>query len=53
MGAQVDPAAAAIQAGQAIPLQSFPEGNYRLDIKITDKLSTKVIPLSVNFSVTP
>jgi hypothetical protein len=53
MGAQFDPAAAAIQAGQAIPLQSFPEGNYRLDIKITDKLSTKVIPLSVNFSVTP
>ena len=52
-GSQFDPAAAAIQAGQAIPLQSFPEGNYRLEIKITDKLSTKVLTQNVNFSVAP
>jgi hypothetical protein len=53
MGPQFDPAAAAIQAGQAIPLQSFPEGNYRLEIKITDKLSTNVLTKNVNFSVAP
>ena len=52
-GVQFDPGAAAIQAGQAIPLQSFPEGNYRLEIKITDKLSTKDLTRTVNFSVAP
>jgi hypothetical protein len=54
MGAGFDPSGnSAIQAGQAIPLQSFPEGNYRLEIKITDKLNGKVLPQSVNFSVAP
>ena len=53
MGNQFDPASAAIQAGQAIPLESFPEGNYRLEIKITDKLSTKDLTRTVNFSVAP
>ena len=50
-----DPASAdrSIQAGQGIPLQSFPEGSYRLEIKVTDKLSTKVLTQSVNFSVAP
>ena len=42
-----------IQAGQGIPLQSFPEGSYRLEIKVTDKLTTKVLTQSVNFSVAP
>lgn len=42
-----------IQAGQAIPLESFPEGSYRLEIKVTDKLSSKIVSQSVNFTVTP
>jgi hypothetical protein len=54
MGGGFDPSgSAAIQAGQAIPLQSFPEGNYRLEIKITDKLNAKALTQSVNFTVTP
>jgi hypothetical protein len=54
MGAAFDPSgSAAIQAGQAIPLQSFPEGNYRLEIKITDKLNAKVLTQNVNFTVAP
>jgi hypothetical protein len=55
MGAGFDPSAAtsSIQAGQGIPLQSFPEGSYRLEVKITDKQSTKVLTQSINFSVTP
>jgi len=40
-------------ATQAIPLASFPEGEYRLEIKITDKLSGKVITRNVLFSVVP
>ena len=56
MGAAFDPSLpgnGSIQAGQGVPLQSFPEGAYRLEIKITDKLSTKVLTQSVNFTVAP
>jgi hypothetical protein len=55
MGAGFDPtgATSSIQAGQGIPLQSFPEGTYRLEVKITDKQSTKVLTQSINFTVTP
>jgi hypothetical protein len=55
MGPAFDPSAAdrSIQAGQGIPLQSFPEGKYRLEVTITDKLSSKVLTQNVNFSVTP
>jgi hypothetical protein len=42
-----------IQAGQGIPLQSFPEGKYRLEIKVTDKQSGKVLTESTTFTVTP
>jgi type II secretory pathway pseudopilin PulG len=38
-------------AGQAIPLESFPEGEYRLQIKVADKLSGKNITKNVLFSV--
>jgi hypothetical protein len=52
MGAAFDPSGnSSIQAGQGVPLQSFPEGAYRLEIKITDKLGTKVLTQSVNFTV--
>jgi hypothetical protein len=40
-----------LQAGQAVPLASFPEGEYRLEIKVTDKLANKTITRDVNFSV--
>jgi hypothetical protein len=55
MGAGFDPSAgnSSIQAGQGVPLQSFPEGTYRLEIKVTDKLSAKVLTQNVNFTVTP
>ena len=41
-----------LQTGQAIPLASFPEGSYRLEIKVTDKLANKSLTRDVNFSVT-
>jgi hypothetical protein len=42
-----------IQAGQGIPLTSFPEGPYRLEIKVTDKISSKALTQNVTFTVTP
>jgi len=54
MGVGFDPSGnSSIQAGQGVPLQSFPEGVYRLEIKITDKLSSKVLTQNVNFTVIP
>jgi hypothetical protein len=54
MGAGFDPSGgSSIQAGQGVPLYSFPEGTYRLEIKVTDKLSAKVLTQNVNFTVTP
>ena len=40
-----------LQAGQAVPLTSFPEGEYRLEIKVTDKLADKSVTRNLNFSV--
>jgi hypothetical protein len=40
-----------LQAGQAVPLGSFPEGDYRLEIKVTDKLANKTVTRDVNFTV--
>jgi hypothetical protein len=42
-----------LQTGQAVPLASFPEGQYRLEIKVTDKLANKAITRDVNFTVSP
>ena len=42
-----------LQSGQAVPLASFPEGDYRLEIKVTDKLANKTLTRDVNFSVNP
>jgi hypothetical protein len=57
LGPGFDPSAAdrSIQAGQGIPLQSFPDGSYRLEITITDKDASpaKTLTQSVNFTVTP
>jgi hypothetical protein len=40
-----------VQTGQAVPLAAFPAGDYRLEIKVTDKLANKTITRDVNFSV--
>lgn len=42
-----------LQSGQAVPLASFPEGDYRLEIKVTDKLASKSLTRDVNFTVIP
>lgn len=38
-------------AGQSVPLATFPEGDYRLEIKITDNAAGKSITRDVRFSV--
>jgi hypothetical protein len=49
-----DPAAGhQIVAGQAIPLTTFPEGDFRLEIKITDNKASKSLSREVLFSVVP
>lgn len=42
-----------VVGGQTIPLASFPEGEYRLEIKINDKLASKTITRDVTFIVAP
>ncbi len=41
-----------LPGGQAVPLASFAEGVYRLEIKVTDKISGKVLTKDVTFNVT-
>ena len=36
-----------------VPLSSFPAGDYRLEIKVTDKPSGKTVTQNVNFTVLP
>lgn len=40
-----------LQAGQGVPLASFPEGDYRLEIKVTDKIANKSLTRDINFTV--
>ena len=42
-----------IQTGQAVPLSGFPDGDFRLEIKVTDKLANKTLTRDVNFTVSP
>jgi hypothetical protein len=42
-----------LQSGQAVPLASFPEGEYRLEIKVTDKIANKTLTREINFTVNP
>ena len=37
----------------AVPLMSFPAGDYRLEIKVTDKAAGKAVTQNVNFTVLP
>jgi hypothetical protein len=39
--------------GQGIPLTSFAPGDYKLEIRITDKTNSQVITRNVPFTVTP
>ena len=48
---QFDPAKFPVPGGVTVPLTSFGEGEYRLEIKVTDKTSNKVLTRNVNFSV--
>lgn len=40
-----------ISAGQSIPLASFPQGDFRLEIKVTDNRTSAHISRNVSFSV--
>ena len=46
-----DPAKFPVPGGIEVPLKSFPEGEYRLEIKVTDKVNGKVVTRDVNFTV--
>ena len=50
---QFDPATFPVPGGITVPLASFGEGTYRLAIKISDKVSGKVLTRDVNFTVKP
>ena len=52
MGPQFDPAAGhPLMAGQGVPLATFPQGEYRLAIKVTDIVTGKSILRDVMFTV--
>ena len=54
MGSGFDPAAGhPVMAGQGVPLAAFPEGDYRLAITVTDRLSGRSITRDVRFTVVP
>lgn len=46
-----DPAKFPVPGGIEVPLTTFPEGDYRLEIKITDKNNGKILSRDVNFTV--
>ncbi len=46
-----DPAKFPVPGGIEVPLASFPEGEYRLEIKISDKASGKTLTKDINFTV--
>ena len=42
-----------LPGGLAVPLASFPEGEYRLDIELTDKTANKTLKRDLTFTVVP
>jgi len=46
-----DPAKFPVPGGIEVPLSTFPEGDYRLEIKVIDKVSGKTVTRDVNFTV--
>jgi hypothetical protein len=59
LNAQTLPPEFSVAAGHQLPgslavgLKPFPDGDYRLEIKVTDKVTNKVVTQNVNFSVLP
>ena len=52
LGPQFDPGSGQpLMAGQAVPLASFQEGQYRLAIRVTDLISGRSITRDVNFTI--
>ena len=49
--ADFNPAVHQIMGGQAVPLASFPNGDYRLEVKVTDKVANATSTTSATFSV--
>ena len=48
---QFDPVKFPVPGGISVPLASFTEGQYRLNIKITDKAANKTLTRDVKFTV--
>jgi hypothetical protein len=48
---QFDPAKFPVPGGVTVPLTSFPEGEYRLNIKISDKAAGKTLVRDIKFTV--
>jgi hypothetical protein len=59
LNAQTLPPEFSVAAGHQLPgslavgLGPFPVGDYRLEIKVTDKVTNKVVTQNVNFTVLP
>jgi hypothetical protein len=52
MGPQFDPSAGdPLMAGQGVPLASFPQGEYRLTITVTDIVTGRSIQRDVIFTI--
>lgn len=49
---QFDPAVFPVPGGITVPLATFPEGQFRLEIKIIDKAAGRELVRNVNFTVT-
>lgn len=45
--------ASGLFVGQGIPLETFAPGDYKLEIKVTDKTSNSIVTRNVPFTVTP
>jgi hypothetical protein len=52
LGAKFDPKAG-VFIGTAVPLESFPDGDFRLEIKIIDKVTGKSKVENTQFTVNP
>lgn len=48
---QFDPAKFPVPGGISVPLASFTEGQYRLNVKITDKAANKTLTRDVKFTI--
>jgi hypothetical protein len=42
-----------VTSGPTVPLATFPEGAYRVEVKITDKLANKVLTKDINITIVP